>query len=42
MTGGPDGFLRVSAVSYGTVEEAKAAHSKLIRDFPGAWIHKSR
>ncbi len=42
MTGGPDGFLRVSAVSYPTVEEAKAAHSKLIRDFPGAWIHKSR
>jgi len=42
MTGGPDGFLRVSAVSYGTVEEAKAAHSKLIRSFPGAWIHKSR
>jgi hypothetical protein len=42
MTGGPDGFLRVSAVSYGTVEEAKTAHGKLIRDFPGAWIHKSR
>lgn len=42
MTGGPDGFLRVSAVSYGTVEEAKAAHSKLIKNFPGAWIHKSR
>ena len=42
MTGGPDGFLRVSAISYGTVEEAKAAHSKLIRDFPGVWIHKSR
>jgi hypothetical protein len=42
MTGGPDGFLRVSAVSYGTVEEAKVAHSKIIKDFPGAWIHKSR
>jgi hypothetical protein len=42
MTGGPDGFLRVSAVSFGTVEEAKAAHSKLIKNFPGAWIHKSR
>jgi cell division protein FtsN len=42
MTGGPDGFLRVSAVSFGTVEEAKAAHSKLIKNFPGAWIHKTR
>jgi len=42
MTGGPDGFLRVSAVSYATVEEAKAAHSKIIKNFPGAWIHKSR
>jgi cell division septation protein DedD len=42
MTGGPDGFLRVSAESFGTVEEAKAAHSKIIKDFPGAWIHKSR
>ena len=42
MTGGPDGFLRVSAESFGTVEEAKAAHSKIIKNFPGAWIHKSR
>ena len=42
MTGGPDGFLRVSAVSYDTVEEAKVAHSRIIKDFPGAWIHKSR
>jgi hypothetical protein len=42
MTGGPDGFLRVSAESYGTVEEAKAAHSRIIKNFPGAWIHKSR
>jgi cell division septation protein DedD/nucleoid DNA-binding protein len=42
MTSGPDGFLRVSAESYSTVEEAKAAHSKIIKNFPGAWIHKSR
>lgn len=42
MTGGPDGFLRVSAESFATVEEAKAAHSKIIRSFPGAWIHKTR
>jgi hypothetical protein len=42
MTGGPDGFLRVSAVSFDSVEEAKAAHSSIIKSFPGAWIHKSR
>ena len=42
MTGGPDGFLRISAESFDTVEEAKAAHSRIIRNFPGAWIHKSR
>jgi hypothetical protein len=42
MTGGPDGYLRVSAISYATIDEAKAAHSKLIQKFPGAWIHKSR
>lgn len=42
MTSGPDGFLRVSAESFITVEEAKAAHSKIIKSFPGAWIHKSR
>jgi len=42
MTGGPDGYLRVSAVSYATIDEAKAAHSKMIQKFPGAWIHKSR
>jgi hypothetical protein len=42
MTGGPDGYLRVSAISYATIDEAKAAHSKMIQKFPGAWIHKSR
>lgn len=42
MTGGPDGYLRVSAISYSTIDEAKAAHSKMIQKFPGAWIHKSR
>jgi hypothetical protein len=42
MTGGPDGYLRVSAISYPTIDEAKAAHSKLIQKFPGVWIHKSR
>jgi cell division septation protein DedD len=42
MTGGPDGYLRVSAISYATIDEAKAAHSRMIQKFPGAWIHKSR
>ena len=42
MTGGPDGFLRVSAISYATLDEAKAAHSKMVQKFPGVWIHKSR
>ena len=42
MTGGPDGYLRVSAISYATIDEAKAAHSRMIKKFPGAWIHKSR
>ena len=42
MTGGPDGYLRVSAISYATIDEAKAAHSKMIQKYPGAWIHKSR
>lgn len=42
MTGGPDGYLRVSAISYATIDEAKAAHSRMVQKFPGAWIHKSR
>ncbi|MGE5349156.1 MAG: SPOR domain-containing protein [Actinomycetota bacterium] len=42
MTGGPDGFLRVSAHSYPTLEEAKVVLDRLRKDYPGAWVHKSR
>ncbi|MDX9904485.1 MAG: SPOR domain-containing protein [Bacteroidales bacterium] len=42
VAGGPDGFLRVSAESFGTLEEALAALGDLKRDFPGAWVFKSR
>ena len=42
VAGGPDGFLRVSAESFGTLEEAVTALGKMKRDFPGAWVYKSR
>jgi cell division septation protein DedD len=42
VAGGPDGFLRVSAESFGTLEEAVTALGDLKKDFPGAWVHKTR
>ncbi|MFZ2286736.1 MAG: SPOR domain-containing protein [Bacteroidales bacterium] len=42
VAGGPDGFLRVSAQSYATLDEARMALQKAGRDFPGAWVCKSR
>ncbi len=42
VTGGPDGFLRVSAQSYPTLEDAKVVLEKLRKEYPGAWVHKSR
>lgn len=42
VAGGPDGFLRVSAESFGTLDEALTALGKMKRDFPGSWIHKTR
>jgi nucleoid DNA-binding protein len=42
VAAGPDGFLRVSAVSYGTLDEAKAVLPKLLAEYPGTWIYKSR
>lgn len=42
VAAGPDGFLRVSAVSYGTLDEAKAVLPKLLAEYPGTWIFKSR
>jgi nucleoid DNA-binding protein len=42
VAAGPDGFLRVSAISYGTLDEAKAVLPKLLAEYPGTWIFKSR
>ena len=42
VAGGPDGFLRVSAQSYATLDEARMALQKASRDFPGAWVCKNR
>lgn len=42
VAGGPDGFLRVSASSYSTLDEAKVALNKVLGAFPGAWVYKSR
>ncbi len=42
VASGPDGFLRVSAESFGTLEEAVTSLEKMRRDFPGAWVYKSR
>lgn len=42
VAGGPDGFLRVSAQSYATLDEARAVLGRLRKDFPGAWVCKNR
>ncbi len=42
VAGGPDGFLRVSAQSYETLDEARTALHKASKNFPGAWVCKSR
>ncbi len=42
VAGGPEGFLRVSAESFGTLDEAVTALGKMKKDFPGAWVHKTR
>jgi hypothetical protein len=42
VASGPDGFLRVSAESFGTLDEAVTSLEKMKRDFPGAWVYKSR
>ena len=36
VAGGPDGFLRVSAESFDTVDGGKGAHSRIIRRFSGS------
>ncbi|MRR18718.1 SPOR domain-containing protein [bacterium] len=42
VAGGPDGFLRVSAQSYSTLDEARTVLTKVQKSFPGAWVYKSR
>jgi nucleoid DNA-binding protein len=42
VAGGPDGFLRVSAQAFPTLDDAKVVLDKLKKDFPGAWVFKSR
>lgn len=42
VTGGPDGFLRVSAKSFPNLEEAVVVLERLRKEYPGAWVHKSR
>lgn len=42
VAGGPDGFLRVSAESFGTLDEARVVLGRVQKDFPGAWVYKSR
>lgn len=42
VAAGPDSFLRVSAVTFETLEEAKTALASLNPGFPETWICKSR
>ncbi|MCK7538161.1 MAG: SPOR domain-containing protein [Marinilabiliales bacterium] len=36
VAGGPDGFLRVSAESFGTLDEARAALGQVHEEFSGS------
>jgi cell division protein FtsN len=42
VAGGPDGYLRVSAQSFPTLDEAKVVLEKLRKEYSGAWVYKSR
>jgi hypothetical protein len=42
ISAGPDGFLRVSALTSETLPEAESILGKLKKDYPGTWICKSR
>ncbi len=42
VAGGPDGFLRVSAQAFPTLDEAKVVLDRLKKDYPGAWVFRSR
>ena len=42
VAAGPDGFLRVSAVTFETLDEAKTALASFNTGFPETWISRSR
>ena len=42
MTGGPDGYMRVSTRSYPTLDKAVADLGKVRKSYPGAWVYKIR
>ena len=42
VAGGPDGYLRVGAQAFPTLDEAKVVLGKLRKEYPGAWVYKSR
>lgn len=42
VAGGPDGYLRVSAQSFPTLDEAKVLLEKVRKEYSGAWVFKSR
>ncbi len=42
MSGGPDGYLRVSAQVFKTLDEAKVVLEKFRKEYPGAWVFRSR
>jgi cell division septation protein DedD len=42
VAGGPDGFLRVSAQSFPTLDEARVVLDKVRKEYTGAWVYKSR
>ena len=42
VAGGPDGFLRVSAQAFPTLDDAKVTLEKLRKEYPGAWVYKAR
>ncbi len=41
VAGGPDGFLRVSAESFPTLDDAKIGLARILSRFPGSWVYKS-
>ena len=42
VAGGPDGYLRVSAQAFTTLDEAKVVLERLRKEYAGAWVYKSR